>query len=79
MPDDASGKYFSQAYSQDDVKTKNFYRLDPNEVSEINMANSRFNVRKLIKDGLILRKPQVIHSRARVRKNLEAKRKGKTT
>ena len=25
--------------------------LDPNEVSDIGMANSRFNVRKLIKDG----------------------------
>merc|ERR1711920_1019877 len=51
--------------------------LDPNESSEIKMANSRFNVRKLIKDGLIIRKPQVIHSRDRVRKNLAAKRKGR--
>merc|ERR1719263_2608971 len=41
------------------------------------MANSRFNVRKLIKDGLIIRKPVKIHSRARVRKNLAAKRKGR--
>jgi len=53
--------------------------LDPNEASEISMANSRFNIRKLIKDGLIIRKPQVIHARARVRKNLEAKRKGRHT
>ena len=53
--------------------------LDPNEASEVGMANSRFNIRKLIKDGLIIRKPQVIHSRARVRKNLEAKRKGRHT
>jgi len=51
--------------------------LDPNESSEIALANSRFNVRKLIKDGLIIRRPQVIHSRARVRKNQEAKRKGR--
>jgi len=51
--------------------------LDPNESSEISMANSRFNIRKMIKDGLIIRKPQVIHSRARVRKNLAAKRKGR--
>lgn len=51
--------------------------LDPNETSEISVANSRFNIRKLIKDGLIIRKPQVIHSRARVRKNLAAKRKGR--
>merc|ERR1719248_344520 len=51
--------------------------LDPNEMSEISMANSRFNVRKLIRDGLIIRKPVKIHSRARCRKNLEAKRKGR--
>merc|ERR1719359_1878229 len=53
--------------------------LDPNEVNEISMANSRFNVRKLIKNGLIIRKPVKIHSRARVRKNLDAKRKGRHT
>merc|ERR1711924_275129 len=53
--------------------------LDPNEASEISMANSRLNVRKLIGDGLIIRKPVKIHSRARVRKNLEAKRKGRHT
>merc|ERR1719253_2304331 len=43
------------------------------------MANSRFNIRKLIKDGLIIRKPVKIRSRARVRKNLAAKRKGRHT
>jgi len=53
--------------------------LDPTEPSEISMANSRQNVRKLIKDGYILRTPQKIHSRARVRKNLEAKKKGRHT
>merc|ERR1711908_204738 len=53
--------------------------LDPNEVSEISMANSRFNIRKLINDGLINRKPVKMHSRARCRKNLEAKRKGRHT
>merc|ERR1711972_439643 len=51
--------------------------LDPNEVNEISMANSRFNVRKLIKDGLIIRKAVKMHSRSRVRKNQEAKRKGR--
>merc|ERR1712194_412282 len=51
--------------------------LDPNEVNEISMANSRFNIRKLIKDGLIIRKAVKMHSRSRVRKNLEAKRKGR--
>lgn len=53
--------------------------LDPNETSEIKQANSRFNVRKLLKDGLIIRKPVKIHSRDRVRKNLAAKRKGRHT
>eukprot|EP00927_Polykrikos_kofoidii_P011345 TRINITY_DN1479_c0_g1_i1.p1 TRINITY_DN1479_c0_g1~~TRINITY_DN1479_c0_g1_i1.p1 ORF type:complete len:187 (-),score=42.89 TRINITY_DN1479_c0_g1_i1:102-662(-) len=51
--------------------------LDPNEASEISMANSRFNIRKLIKDGLIIRKAVKMHSRARVAKNLAAKRKGR--
>merc|ERR1712087_1093630 len=48
-----------------------------NEASEISMANSRFNIKKLIKDGLINRKPIKMHSRSRVRKNLDAKRKGR--
>eukprot|EP00871_Galdieria_phlegrea_P002078 jgi/Galph1/2871/GphlegSOOS_G1498.1 len=51
--------------------------LDPNETSEISMANSRQNVRKLIKDGFVIRKPVTVHSRARVRLRLEAKRKGR--
>merc|ERR1719229_306201 len=51
--------------------------LDPNEANEISMANSRFNVRKLIKDGLTIRKAVKMHSRSRVRKNQEAKRKGR--
>jgi large subunit ribosomal protein L19e len=53
--------------------------LDPNEVNEISMANSRQNIRKLIKDGFIIKKPPVIHSRARVRRKLIAKRKGRHT
>eukprot|EP00750_Incisomonas_marina_P025525 INCI5538.1.p1 GENE.INCI5538.1~~INCI5538.1.p1 ORF type:complete len:186 (+),score=39.90 INCI5538.1:116-673(+) len=53
--------------------------LDPNEVSEISMANSRQNVRKLVKDGFVLRKPNVIHSRSRVQRRLEAKAKGRHT
>ena len=48
-----------------------------NETSEIGMANSRFNIRKLLKDGLIIRKAVKMHSRSRVRKNLDAKRKGR--
>ena len=34
-------------------------------------------MRKLIKDGFVIKKPNVIHSRARARKLLEAKRKGR--
>ena len=43
----------------------------------LDMANSRFNIRKLIKDGLIIRKAVKMHSRSRVTKNLAAKRKGR--
>merc|ERR1712023_47565 len=53
--------------------------LDPNEVNEISMANSRQNIRKLVKDGLVIKKPCKIHSRARVTRRLEAKRKGRYT
>merc|ERR1711871_1315394 len=53
--------------------------LDPNEVNEISMANSRQNIRKLVKDGFVIRKPCKIHSRARVTRRLEAKRKGRHT
>jgi len=51
--------------------------LDPNEINEISMANSRQSVRRLIKDGIVFRKPVAIHSRSRVRKRKEAKRKGR--
>jgi large subunit ribosomal protein L19e len=53
--------------------------LDPNEVNEISMANSRQNIRKLVKDGYVIRKPVNIHSRARVHRMHEAKRKGRHT
>jgi len=53
--------------------------LDPNEVNEISMANSRQNIRKLVKDGFVIKKPTTIHSRARFTKHLEAKRKGRHT
>lgn len=35
------------------------------------------NIRKMIKDGLVIKKPVAVHSRARVRKNTEARRKGR--
>jgi len=53
--------------------------LDPNEVNEIHNANSRQNFRKLIKDGYVIRKPNAIHSRARVNARKEAKSKGRHT
>jgi len=37
--------------------------LDPNESNEISNANSRQNIRRLVKDGLIIRKPVTVHSR----------------
>ena len=51
--------------------------LDPSEISEISLANSRRNIRKLIKDGFIITKPVRMHSMSRVRKVHEAKRKGR--
>ncbi|KAE9552045.1 hypothetical protein FO519_004736 [Halicephalobus sp. NKZ332] len=56
---------------------KNKVWLDPNEINEISNANSRQNIRRLIKDGLIIRKPVAIHSRYRARVRAEAKRKGR--
>merc|ERR1712199_26478 len=53
--------------------------LDPNEGNEISMANSRLNIRKLAKDGLVIKKPVKAHSRYSQRKHLEAKRLGRHT
>ena len=53
--------------------------LDPNEAQEISNANSRKSIRKLIKDGFIIRKPEKVHSRARWRKMKEAKGMGRHT
>lgn len=53
--------------------------LDPAEQNDIGNANSRANVRKLIKDGQIIRKPVVGHSRARTRELHAAKRLGRHT
>jgi large subunit ribosomal protein L19e len=51
--------------------------LDPNEVNEISNANSRQTIRKLVADGLIIRKPVAMHSRARTRALAEARRIGR--
>lgn len=53
--------------------------LDPNEINEISLANSRRNIMRLKNDGLIIKKPTVVHSRARVQLRNEAKRKGRHT
>jgi len=51
--------------------------LDPNESSELSLANSRHNIRRLVKDGFIIRKPVAIHSRYRARQRSIAKLKGR--
>lgn len=53
--------------------------LDPQHLSDLANANSRQNIKKLFKDGLIVKKPTIIHSRARVREVHEAKSKGRHT
>jgi large subunit ribosomal protein L19e len=51
--------------------------LDPNEVNEISNANSRQTIRKLVSDGLIIKKPVTMHSRARARALNAARRIGR--
>merc|ERR1712093_539298 len=51
--------------------------LDPNESHAISNANSRHHIRRYIKDGLIIKKQQAIHSRARARANVAARRLGR--
>jgi len=53
--------------------------MDPNESSEISNANSRQTIRKLIKDGFITKKPDVIHSKSRHQRLMVAKAKGRHT
>ncbi|PKU67550.1 60S ribosomal protein L19-2 [Dendrobium catenatum] len=51
--------------------------LDPKELNHISFANSRQNIRKLVHEGFIIKKPEKIHSRSRSRRFAEAKRKGR--
>nr|WCZ58761.1 60S ribosomal protein L19 [Seculamonas ecuadoriensis] len=51
--------------------------IDPQQVSQVSGANSRASIRRLIKDNLIVARPVATHSRFRVRRRLEAKRKGR--
>jgi len=51
--------------------------MDPNETNEIALANSRKNIRKMFKDGLIVRRKVKMHSRSRVKQHEAEKRKGR--
>ena len=53
--------------------------MDPNETTELGNANSRQNIRKMIKEGFVTRKHNVIHSKARHQRYMEAKAKGRHT
>lgn len=53
--------------------------IDPNEVNDVAVANSRQGVRKLIKTKVVSKRMPVVHSRARVRAYNEAKKKGRHT
>merc|ERR1712166_906511 len=51
--------------------------IDPNETSEVALANSRKNIRKLAKDGLIMRRQVHIHSRSRAKAWHASQRRGR--
>ena len=53
--------------------------MDPNEVNEIGLANSRKAVVKLVKDSFIIKKKIRIHSRQRARLRAEERKKGRHT
>ena len=53
--------------------------MDPNEVNEIAIANSRKAVRKLIKDNFIFKKKISMHSRQRARLRKAEVRQGRHT
>uniref|UniRef100_A0A9I9DFT9 Ribosomal protein L19 n=1 Tax=Cucumis melo TaxID=3656 RepID=A0A9I9DFT9_CUCME len=51
--------------------------LDPNETTTISLANSRMSIRKLIKDGLIIKRLTTTHSKSRSRQRHQAKSRGR--
>lgn len=51
--------------------------LDPNETTELASANSRQAIRKLYRNGTIVKKPVTIHSRASARAYAESKKAGR--
>lgn len=56
---------------------KNKIWFDPGETQRLASSSSRMQVRRLIKDGVILRKPNTVHSRWRANKRAEARKKGR--
>jgi large subunit ribosomal protein L19e len=53
--------------------------MDPNEVNEIALANSRKAVQKLLKDSFIIKKKIKMHSRQRARLRKQERRLGRHT
>merc|ERR1711957_653946 len=53
--------------------------IDPTEVNEVKLANSRKNIRKLVKDHIIEKRKTAVHSRFRVKAWHAAVRKGRHT
>jgi len=51
--------------------------LDPNEINEISITNSRQNIRKMIRDGFIIHKPELATSTSRKKSYKNAKKKGR--
>ena len=56
---------------------KNRVWIDPNEATEVALANSRAAIRKLHRDGIIVKRKVAMHSRSRVRRYHEQKRRGR--
>jgi len=51
--------------------------IDPNEVGEIQGQSTRAGIRKLVRDGFIIKKPRKVHSRYRARRRALEKAKGR--
>jgi len=51
--------------------------MDPNEINEIKLSDSRSNIRKLIKEGCILNKNTKNHSKNSTRLRKESEKKGR--
>lgn len=53
--------------------------LDPNEINELKNADSRQKIKKHIKGGFIVKQKDLMHSKSRHQRFIEAKRKGRHT